>query len=137
MGLPDFPFPEAFSPNQNASSYLHHSEVLKFLHSYADHFQLRDYIKVPEIFSYIYNRRPNFPLSVWFYLDLFVHFNFQFHRRVIDIRPILSEAGEQHLKNSSTPRWRVTVEHMRRDGFEDEAVFVEEFEFDAVIICNG
>ncbi|UYV84882.1 hypothetical protein LAZ67_X003861 [Cordylochernes scorpioides] len=39
MMFPDFPFPE------EGPSFIHHTEVLKYLHQYADYFQLYKYIK--------------------------------------------------------------------------------------------
>ena len=40
MAFPDYPF-----PNQE-ESFLHHTEVLKYLESYCDHFDVRPCIKV-------------------------------------------------------------------------------------------
>lgn len=49
MGYPDFPIPE-----QN-KSYLTQAEILEFLNLYADHFQIRELIKVKSIFAELIN----------------------------------------------------------------------------------
>lgn len=41
MGFPDFPF-----PTEKDDSFIHHTDVLKYLQSYADHFNLRPSIKL-------------------------------------------------------------------------------------------
>lgn len=45
MGFPDFPIPE------QSQSYIPAKDILNFLNLYADHFQLRQHIKVFKVLS--------------------------------------------------------------------------------------
>lgn len=58
MSFPDYLFPE------KGRSYLHHEEVLQYLENYADHFNLKKFIKVG-IILFKYNTTVLMVLEEW------------------------------------------------------------------------
>lgn len=105
MSFPDFPFPS------HLQSFVHHSEVLKYLQSYASHFDLNRFIKlgteVDQITPIFSDTRSN----------------------GTDTR--VDNVGDKDLgRFEDKVKWRVTTQDV-----ESKQITVEEY--DTVLVCNG